>query len=85
MDRRASLQLRLQSTVEGLSVAAITYYVVGLIGHLAEALHEAGLPVRPVLAMGISIPIVIAVAGFGLHRIRHAVTRARDSGGGIAA
>jgi hypothetical protein len=38
-----------------------------------------------VLAMGISIPIVIAVAGFGLHRIRHAVTRARDSGGGIAA
>ncbi len=43
MDRRASLQLRLQSTVEGLSVAAVTYYVVALIGHAAEALHEAGI------------------------------------------
>ncbi len=30
MDRRARLQLRLQQTVEGLSVAAICYYVVGL-------------------------------------------------------
>ncbi len=30
IDRRARLQLRLQQTVEGLSVAAISYYVVGL-------------------------------------------------------
>lgn len=80
MDRRASLQLRLQSTVEGLSVAAVTYYVVSLIGHAAEALQEAGVAVRPVLAMGVSIPLVIAVAGFGVHRIRHSVTRSRDGG-----
>ena len=80
MDQRASLQLRLQSTVEGLSVAAVTYYVVALIGHAAEALHDAGVAVRPVLAMGVSIPVVIAVAGFGVHRIRHAVTRSRDAG-----
>ena len=31
MHRRAGLQLRLQETVEGLSVAAITYYIVGLV------------------------------------------------------
>ena len=34
MDRRARLQLRLQQTVEGLSVAAVSYYVVGLVAYL---------------------------------------------------
>ena len=29
--KRAKLQLRLQETIEGLSVAVISYYVVGLI------------------------------------------------------
>ena len=37
MDRRARLQFRLQQTVEGLSVAAIGYYVVGLFGYVAKA------------------------------------------------
>ena len=36
MNRRARLQLRLQQTVEGLSIAAITYYGVGLVGYLAK-------------------------------------------------
>ena len=85
MDRRASLQLRLQSTVEGLSIAAVTYYVVALVEHMAEALHEAGVPVRPLLAAGVSVPIVAAFAGFGIYRMRQAVTRPRDTGGGPAA
>ncbi len=45
MNNRARLQLRLQQTVEGLSVAAVSYYVVGLIGYLAkgtERLRQAG-------------------------------------------
>lgn len=33
MDRRASLQLRLQQTVEGLSIFAISYYVMGLVSY----------------------------------------------------
>ena len=36
MNNRARLQLRLQQTVEGLSVAAVSYYVVGLVGYLAK-------------------------------------------------
>ncbi|TIV89776.1 MAG: DUF3422 domain-containing protein, partial [Mesorhizobium sp.] len=36
MNNRARLQLRLQQTVEGLSVAAVSYYVVGLIGYVAK-------------------------------------------------
>jgi uncharacterized membrane-anchored protein len=42
MNRRAKLQLRLQQTVEGLSVAAVTYYVVGLVGYAAKGLKGVG-------------------------------------------
>jgi len=38
MDRRADLQLRLQETVEGLSVVAISYYAVSLLGYVVEPL-----------------------------------------------
>jgi uncharacterized membrane-anchored protein len=41
MDRRASIQLRLQETVEGLSVVAISYYAVGLLGYAAKPMLEA--------------------------------------------
>ena len=58
MDRRSAAQLRLQQTVEGLSVAAITYYVVALIGDLARGLDELGVAVRPEVVMAISIPLV---------------------------
>jgi uncharacterized membrane-anchored protein len=74
MNSRARLQLRLQSTVEGLSVAAVTYYVSALVGHAAEALKIVGVHVEPDLAVGISIPIVALVAWFGIHHIRRKVT-----------
>jgi uncharacterized membrane-anchored protein len=73
MNSRARLQLRLQSTVEGLSVAAVTYYVSGLVGHAAEALRTAGAHVEPELATGISIPFVAIAVWFGVYRIRKAV------------
>ncbi|MGD9478301.1 UNVERIFIED_ORG: DUF3422 family protein [Roseateles sp. XES5] len=59
MDRRAKLQLRLQQTVEGLSVAAISYYVVGLFGYMAKAAHGLGLPVKPETLTGVAVPFVI--------------------------
>lgn len=73
MDRRAALQLRLQSTVEGLSVAAITYYVVGLVGYAAKALTSAGIPVNAEIAMGISIPISALLMVLGVRNIRRLV------------
>ena len=70
MNRRAKLQLRLQETVEGLSVAAITYYIVGLFGYLAKAVKAAGLPLNPDIATGVSIPIVIVAVALGVRHIR---------------
>ncbi len=74
MDRRAQLQLRLQETVEGLSVAAITYYVVGLCGYLFRALEVAGLRIDRDIATGIAIPVVAGLVWYGLRRYRRALT-----------
>lgn len=70
MARRARLQLRLQQTVEGLSVAAISYYVVGLVGYAAKALKSGGLALEPDLAMGIAVPVVVALTALGMRRVR---------------
>jgi uncharacterized membrane-anchored protein len=74
MDRRAKLQLRLQQTVEGLSVAAIVYYVAGVVGYLAKALKAGGLHVEPDLIVGIVIPIVAVLV---MVEVRHARQRVR--------
>lgn len=70
MARRAKLQLRLQQTVEGLSLAAISYYIVGLVGYASKALQAAGLGVSPDLIVGFSVPVVLLTVAFGLSRIR---------------
>lgn len=70
MDRRANLQLRLQQTVEGLSVAAITYYIVGLVYYAAKGLLPHGGTVSPETVAAISIPVALAAVALGLHRFR---------------
>jgi uncharacterized membrane-anchored protein len=81
MARRAQLQLRLQQTVEGLSVAAITYYVVGLVGYGAKALKAGGLPVDPDVAMGVALPFIVGLAALGIRKIRKHLER--DDGGDL--
>jgi uncharacterized membrane-anchored protein len=54
-----SLQLRLQTTVEGLSIAAISYYVVSLVLYAAKAGKAAGLALHPELVAGALIPVVL--------------------------
>ena len=46
MNRRARLQLRLQQTVEGLSVAAIVYYMAGLVGYVGQGPEGRRLEIR---------------------------------------
>jgi uncharacterized membrane-anchored protein len=70
MNRRAELQLRLQQTVEGLSVAAISYYVVGLFGYLAKALSHDILPVDPGVLTGLFVPVAVLGVWFVVRRIR---------------
>ncbi len=71
MNERTRLQLMLQATVEGLSVAAISYYVVGLFGYLVKGAHDAGLiRVDPSLATGVFVPVAVALVWWIVRRIR---------------
>ncbi len=55
---------------EGLSVAAIAAYAVGLVGYAAKALMEFGLPVCPPLVQGIAVPVIAIGVWFGLRQAR---------------
>jgi uncharacterized membrane-anchored protein len=70
MDQRANLQLRLQQTVEGLSVAAITYYIVGLVYYAAKGFLPGGSKVTPEFIAAVAIPLALLAVGFGLRRFR---------------
>jgi uncharacterized membrane-anchored protein len=59
LTRGQELQLRLQTTVEGLSIAAISYYVVSLVLYGGKAAKAAGLHLEPELLAGASIPLVL--------------------------
>ncbi|KIF80721.1 DUF3422 family protein [Noviherbaspirillum autotrophicum] len=69
MNARAAQQLRLQQAVEGLSVAAISYYMVGLFGYAGKAAKAVGWPINPDLATGVLVPVVAAGVWLGLRRM----------------
>jgi len=78
MNERTRLQLRLQTTVEGLSVAAVSYYVVGLFGYLVKGLHDEGVPVNISLATALFVPVAVLAIWLVVRRIR----RKHIAGGG---
>lgn len=70
LDRGQRMQLRLQETVEGLSIAAISYYVVGLVGYAAKALKGLGLHVNPDVVVGGAVPFAVASVWWTLRRVK---------------
>ena len=71
MNQRQGLQLKLQSTVEGLSVAAITYYIVGLVSYLAKGAQPLGWPLSPETTAAAAIPVVALAVWTSLRRLHH--------------
>ncbi|MDX1634820.1 MAG: DUF3422 domain-containing protein [Marinobacter sp.] len=83
MDRRSRIQLMMQHTVEGLSVVAISYYLIGLLKYGLDAAYQAGLPFNKSLALGIAIPLVLALVYLSVRRIhRRFLTLARKERSG---
>lgn len=71
MNERTRLQLRLQQTVEGLSVAAISYYVVGLAAYVIKGLKEGGvISIDPGLATAAFVPIAVIAVALIVRRVR---------------
>jgi len=84
MNARARLQLRLQQTVERLSIAAVTYYGVGLVGYLAKPLplDDWGWDINLVKAG--AVPVIaflvwLAVRGVRAHAAEEHETRAAEA------
>lgn len=76
MNRRARLQLRLQETVEGLSIVAITYYASQLVNYLAKGAKPYLKPLTPELITAASIPVIALLVALGLHRMRKKIAAA---------
>lgn len=70
MNRRAKLQLRLQQTVEGLSVAAVSYYVVGLFSYVVGGLVPADFFIPKAVFVMAFVPIAIGGIWWTVRRIR---------------
>lgn len=70
MDQRARLQLRLQQTVEGLSVAAVSYYVVGLFAYLAKGLGVEIPGVSQSTLVALFVPVSVLTIWLIVRRIR---------------
>jgi uncharacterized membrane-anchored protein len=62
MEQSAARQLRLQQLVEGLSVVAVSYYVIGLAAYLLKGAEVIwpGLP-APVLIGALTLPVVLLI------------------------
>lgn len=73
MNSRQDLQLKMQSTVEGLSVAAISYYIVGLVSYLAKGAQYWGWPFTAEITAAVAIPVVVGGVWWSLRRLHHSL------------
>lgn len=83
MNRRAHLQLRLQHTIEGLSVFAVTYYLVGILGYVADGLFPRLGPLDVTTLKGIAAPIVLALCWYIVRRMRTRMKRRPGAKGAV--
>ncbi len=73
MNQRQDLQLKLQSTVEGLSVAAITYYFTGLVSYLAKGAEKFGWPFSSDVTAACALPFVGLIVWLSMRRLHNKV------------
>ncbi len=75
MNTHAKMQLRLQGTVEGVSIFAITSYAVSLVGSIAKAMKSTGWDINPPLVIASSIPVVLVIVAIGVRRIHKLIQK----------
>lgn len=78
MNRRARVQLRLQQSVEGLSVIAISYYAVGILGYMAKSVNHYVPSIDPNTVVGALAPVVVLATWWAMRRVHRRLFRAAD-------
>lgn len=73
LNTRSEVQLRLQQAVEGISIVAITYYLMGLLGYIYEGLAYAGLHVNKKIGFAIAVPVVMLLVWRVIHSVKRRV------------
>jgi len=58
-DERSAFQLKLQQTVEGISIIALAYYGLGLLKIILKGMKSAGLPLNPDIAVFLLAPVLV--------------------------
>jgi uncharacterized membrane-anchored protein len=69
MDRRSQIQLKMQHAVEGLSVAAISYYSIGLVKYIIGSLDLHDFILSKSQLVGLSVPVVVATVWLLTRRV----------------
>ncbi len=69
LDERASIQLKIQKAVEGLSIIVISYYIFGLFKLALEGLSALGIEIEPRTTAAILVPLGVAIIGLLAWRI----------------
>jgi uncharacterized membrane-anchored protein len=75
MNERARLQMNLQETIEGVSIAAVTYYIVGLIGYSTKSVAEFGIDIHPELITGFTVIPIALIVWYGIKQIKKRIRR----------
>ncbi|WP_395665539.1 DUF3422 family protein [Methylocella sp.] len=70
MNERVRMQLRLQQTVEGLSVAAITYYMASILHLVFEGVHQQEHWINPALATALFVPFIAFGVWWNVRKLR---------------
>jgi uncharacterized membrane-anchored protein len=76
MNRRTQMQLRLQQTVEGLSVLAISYYAIGILGYVLKPLAHLRPDVDATSVLGVVAPAIVLVVWYFIRQVRDVRTDA---------
>jgi len=73
LSESARLQVRLQQAVEGLSVVAISYYLVGLAAYGLKGLKGIGLGLEIDAAIGLLLPLLCGLTWWNMKRLHRTV------------
>ncbi len=75
MELRARAQLRLQETVESLSIVAITYYIVGLLSTLVDPINFNKFLISKEVFLALCVPIILVLIWFIAKMVRKKINK----------